>query len=416
MIQKVRYGNLLLLLLLYLAATGCGTNPVSHQRRELPRALTAQEMELIDSDNLFGLNLFRAVSEAEGDTNIFISPLSVSMALGMTLNGADGETYTAMRETLELSGLTEDEINQAYRSLIDLLRNLDPKVVFEIANSIWYRNTFDISPTFVDVNRVYFDAVVSALDFSDPGAADIINAWVEEKTHGLIDSIVDPPIDPSVVMYLINAIYFKGYWTYQFDPDDTRDGDFTLIDGSTKQVPMMTLSNVSLPYYRGDNFQAIDLAYGDSCYSMTILMPDPGQNLDSFIAGLDQSTWDALLANISHSRLDLFQMPKFKLEYKIKLNDVLKALGMQNAFDPGGADFSRMRAVPAPGLYISRVMHKTFIEVDEEGTEAAAVTSVEIREISAGAQMQVNRPFIYAIRERYSGSILFIGKMMDPAA
>ncbi|MCK4351057.1 MAG: serpin family protein, partial [Candidatus Krumholzibacteria bacterium] len=152
-----------LLLLFWFAATGCSDNPVSHQRSELPRALTPQEISLIDSGNLFGLNLFTAINAVEGDNNLFISPLSVSMALGMTLNGAGGETYCAMKQTLELAGLSEDEINQSYRSLIDLLVNLDPKVVFQIANSIWYRDTFPIAQAFIDLNQQFFDAEVTGL-------------------------------------------------------------------------------------------------------------------------------------------------------------------------------------------------------------------------------------------------------------
>ncbi len=404
-------------LLLAFLVVGCSGNPVSHRRSELPRALTAQEMQLIDADNLFGLKLFMAVSAAAGDTNVFISPLSVSMALGMTLNGADGQTYDAMRETLELAGLTEDEINQSYQSLIALLTNLDPEVVFQIANSIWYRDTFPIRQSFVDVNRQYFSAEVQGLDFDDPGAADIINAWVHEKTNGKIDEIVDKPIDWNTVMFLINAIYFKGDWTYQFDPNDTEDEDFTLLDGTTKQVPMMFMQDVSLPYFENEDFQAVDLAYGDSLFSMTIILPHDGTDIDSIIEGLNTNQWEEWIGQFHHTSLESFGMPKFKLEYEIKLNDVLKALGMEVAFDQNLADFSRMyhNEQVGPNLFISKVKHKTFIEVNEEGTEAAAVTSVEMAYTSIGPYMIVNRPFIFAIRERFSGTILFIGKIVDPA-
>ncbi len=396
---------------------GCGSSPTRPVRPSLPRSLSEQEVALIASDNSFGIKLFSAVSAAEGATNIFISPLSVSMALGMTLNGAAGETYTAMHETLELAGLTEEEINQAYRSLIDLLTNLDPKVVFEIANSIWYRDTFPIEQSFVDVNQTYFDAEVRGLDFSLPEAADIINAWVDGQTQGRITEIVDSPIDAVTMMYLINAIYFKGDWTYRFKESATEDRPFTLADGSTRQVPMMFLEDVTLAEGNGENYQAVDLAYGDSLFTMTIIVPDAGMDIEAFIADFDSDEWARLSGAWRREKFGLFGMPKFTLEYEIRLNDVLKALGMEIAFDDYLADFTRMYVEEdQPNLFISEVKHKTFINVDEKGTEAAAVTSVEVGYRSGPESMIVDRPFLFIIRERFTGTILFIGKMMDPGA
>jgi len=406
--------RILAALCLTILLTSCGGSPTDPGRRTLPRTLSEQELSLIASDNIFGLNLFRAIAAAEGDTNIFISPLSVAMALGMTLNGAAGETYTAMKETLELTGLTEEEINQAYRSLMDLLTDLDPKVVFEIANSIWYREGFGISPTFVDLNRTYFDAVVQALDFSTPGAAGIINQWVDNATHGRIEEIVADPISADIVMFLINAIYFKGFWTWQFDPDDTVERPFHVPGGGTPDVPMMTMSDVTLPYYDGDWFKAVDLAYGDSCYSMTIILPDYGLEIGDYVPELDRAMWEEIVTGLRDRELDTFRMPKFKLEYEIEMNNVLSALGMGIAFEPGLADFSRMRNDQISNLFISKVKHKTFIEVDEEGTEAAAATVVVVSFDGGGPAMIVNRPFIYIIRERHSGTILFIGMVTDP--
>jgi serpin B len=217
--------------------------------------------------------------------------------------------------------------------------------------------------------------------------------------------------------FLINAIYFKGDWTYQFDPNDTKDEDFTLLDGSTKQVPMMNMQDVSFPYYANEDFQAVDLAYGDSLFSMTIILPRDGTDIDTIIEGLNTNQWEEWIGQFHHTSLESFRMPKFKLEYEIKLNDVLTALGMGIAFNDALADFSRMYHKEQVGLnlFISEVKHKTFIEVNEEGTEAAAVTSVEMAYTSVGPYMIVNRPFIFAIRERFSGTILFIGKIVDPA-
>ena len=230
-----------LLLLISIAVSACTSGPTEPGEPVLPRVLTSQEEGLITSGNLFGLSLFRAVSAAEGDQNVFISPLSVSMALGMTLNGAEGATRTAMEETLELAGLTEAEINAAYRSLIDLLTGLDPKVVFEIANSIWYREGLPIDPAFVGLNETFFDAVVRELDFSSPEAVPTINGWVDEKTHGKIEEILSGPIDPLVVMYLINAIYFNGDWTWRFDADLTADRPFYLSGGGSVDISLVSV-------------------------------------------------------------------------------------------------------------------------------------------------------------------------------
>jgi serpin B len=376
------------------------------------RDLTYSEVELKESSNQFGLKLFGKIVETEQDKNIFISPLSVSMALGMTYNGAAGTTLEAMHETLEYGDLTIQEVNESYRSLIELLTELDPKVIFDIANSIWYREGFPVENDFLTTNQDYFDAVVRALDFSSDDAADIINAWVNENTNGKIEKIVDKPIDPLTVMFLINAIYFKGTWTYEFDEENTTDDIFYLPDGSEKECKMMS-HKCDHNYFENEQFQAIDLPYGDAGFSMTILLPKPKVNIDSLIVQMNNETWNSWLGSFSEQEVNLY-LPKFNLEYEISLNDVLSALGMSIAFDPGRADFTKINS--AGNLYISNVKHKTFVKVNEEGTEAAAVTSVEISLTSIGNDitMRINRPFVFAIRENHSGTILFIGKIVEP--
>lgn len=382
------------------------------EQQSVVRALTTSEAGLVDADNEFGLKLFRAVSEDEGDENLFISPLSISMALGMTLNGADGETYAAMQKTLELNGLSESEINASYRSLIDLLRDLDPEVVFEIANSIWHREGFSVEADFLDVNRQSFDSEVRELDFSDPEAPGVINGWVAEKTRGKIEEIVEQ-IDPLTMMYLINAIYFKGTWTYEFDPEATRSRPFTGMNGTQNDVPMME-QETDLGYFETEIFQAVDLPYGDSLYSMTVILPRHGRQLDAVIESLDQKIWNEWTGRFRSTGVSL-RLPRFKLEYEVTLNDVLSSLGMEIAFNPYEADFTRINP-NQEDLYISNVKHKTFVEVDEEGTEAAAVTSVEVSVTSAGGgavPVHVDRPFVFAIREQHSGTILFVGKVVN---
>lgn len=396
----------------------CSNQPVDPPDNP-PRELTAAEKHVVESDNKFGLKLFREIVKQDEDSNVFISPLSISMALGMTYNGAEGATEEAMRNVLELAGLTEQEINESYRSLIDLLTQLDPQVIFEIANSIWCREGFPVKEEFININQTYFDAEVATLDFNKPDASKTINGWVDEKTHGKITKIVPDEIDPETVMFLINAIYFKGTWTCEFDEEDTREDWFTLPDSSQIRCQMMRQEN-EFSYFENDLFQAIDLPYGNEKFSMTIFLPKPEVDIDSLISQFNQENWGNWLGSFASDSGKLY-FPKFTLEYKIKLNDVLTALGMGIAFDGSRADFSGIADLTQlPGnLYITKVLHKTFIEVNEEGTEAAAVTSVEIGITAlppSGFVMRVNRPFVFAIRESHSQTILFMGKIVEPVS
>ncbi|MDH3456380.1 MAG: serpin family protein [Gemmatimonadota bacterium] len=398
-------------ILVGVALAACGEfGPIE----SLPRELSVAETKLVEADNRFALKLFREVNlQSDPGTNVFISPLSVGMALGMTYNGAAGTTRDAMQQALELQGMTIDEVNEAYQSLILLLRELDPSVDFLLANSIWYHEDAAIVPAFLDVTQRYFDAQVTALDFSDPGAADVINAWVNTQTQGRIPDIVTAPIDPELIMYLINAIYFKGAWTYQFDADLTTSRAFTLADGSQTSVPTMTHEDeIPVGVYLGESFTVADLSYGAEAWSMTIVVPRDPTTIDDLASALTQATWNGWVASLDSTESHVL-LPKFTLEYEIELNDVLKALGMEIAFDPFQADFSNLYAGPW-NAYISEVKHKTFVEVNEEGTEAAAATSVGIGVTSAPRMVLVDRPFLFAIRENLSGTILFMGKIVDP--
>jgi serpin B len=375
------------------------------------RDLTPAEISLKESSNEFGFKVFRELVTIDANKNIFISPLSMSMALGMTYNGAAGETKTAMHSTLGYGDLSDDEINESYKSLIELLTQLDPKVIFNIANSIWYRQELSVLQDFINTNKEYFDAAVRALDFNSEEAADVINNWVNEKTKGKIKEIVDKPIDPLTVMFLINAIYFKGTWTYEFDKGNTREDIFYLPDGTTTQCKMMNQTG-NFKYFSSEKFQAIDLPYGDGYFSMTIFLPEPETDIDSLIHQLNNDNWNLWVSNLSKQEVMLY-FPKFEIEYEKELKDVLSILGMEIAFDPDSADFSRINP-DRDDLHIDKVKHKTYVKVNEEGTEAAAATSVGAALTSAGTIMKVNRPFIFAIRENNSGTILFMGKIVEP--
>lgn len=379
-----------------------------------PRPLSSAEKQTVRSGNDFGLKLFRAVHAAnEEKPNVILSPPSVSMALGMTLNGAEGKTRTAMEETLERNDLSPAEINDAYRSLIDLLLGLDSSVQMKIPNSIWHRNTFSVEQPFLETNREHFDATIEALDFSSPSAVDRINEWVATSTEGTIDEIIQGPIPRVTMMYLINAVYFKGNWRQKFDPDETKPAPFHLPDGSTTEVDMMKIEEPTFPMSRTDRFTAVDLAYGDSLYTMTILLPKEDVSVDSVAENLDKQSWKRVTTDLAPQRLSSFEMPKFTLRYKTELKQALQSLGMGVAFDPQRANFDAINP-DVKDLHVDAVKHKTFLKVNEEGTEASAATSVSIGITSAPPSIRVDRPFAFVLRERHSGTILFIGSVTNP--
>ena len=380
---------------------------------ELPRTLSTGEQHVISASNAFGFSLLRELDRTRADSNIFMSPLSASMALGMTMNGAEGETFDQMRQALAFGSASREEINASYRSLIELLRALDPKVDFRIANSIWYRATFPFEPAFLDEARQYFDARVAGLDFNAPSAVPTINDWVSSATNGKIKDIVEGPIDADVVMYLINAIYFNGSWTARFEKNQTRPDQFTTIDGTTAPIEMMKKTDTLLVAQTAD-MQVVELPYGGGAYAMTILLPRQGKSIGDVLSSLSPETWASALAFATAGEVELY-LPKFKLRWEAKLNDQLQALGMELPFQGGLADFTRM-SPEGDRLYINTVKQKSYVDVHEEGTEAAAVTSVEIKVVCACGPnvIRVDRPFVFAIRERLSGTILFMGKIVRP--
>ncbi|MBM4169626.1 MAG: serpin family protein [Ignavibacteria bacterium] len=390
----------------HMSCSDRGTEPIPQEMREL----TLAEKKLTQSNSKFWLKIFKEMNKEEQRKNIFISPLSISTALGMTLNGAQGTTYDSMVATLEFQNLSLEEINQGSKSLTELLTGVDPGVTMNIANSIWSRLGFAVEEPFINTNKTFFNAQVATLDFSKPSAVETINSWVKTQTKGKIPTILDEPIPEEIVMYLINAIYFKGKWTTQFDPKETRDGEFTLLSGSKVPCKLMTM-NTKFRYHQTENYQAIDLPYGAGYFSMSLILPSPGMDIDAFVTGLEPGEWDSIVKGFREIQLHL-SLPRFKLEYKNSLKESLTALGMGIAFDKLRADF---RGINKRGeLFISQADHKAFVEVNEEGTEAAAVTSIGIGIVSLPPTMVVDRPFVFLIRERTSGAILFVGKVVDP--
>jgi len=372
--------------------------------------LHSVDEEVISANTLFGFNLFSELVREDAGKNVFISPLSISIALGMTYNGAAGKTQEAMAKALELKGMKLEDINPGYAGLMKDLKSSDPRVELLIANSLWARREVKFEPDFLKRNKEFYKARITTLDFADPGSPGVINKWVSENTKGEIKKIVEQ-IDPQTVMFLINAIYFRGKWSCEFDKSRTKDDIFYLLDGTEKSVPMMSQSG-RYQYYRGKGFQAVSLPYGDGRMSMYIFLPDEGSSLSDFLAGLNRENWGKWLPLFHYMEGDI-RLPRFKLEYEKSLNNALESLGMGIAFDPGKADF---RGMSDTTLYIQSVLHKAVVEVNEEGTVAAAVTSVMMGITSVPERFTfiVNRPFFFAIHDNQTNSLLFMGAVVKP--
>jgi len=295
--------------------------------------------------------------------------------------------------------------------LMEMEINLDPNVIFNIANSIWYKQEFSVKQGFIDTCKKYFDAEVSGLDFSSSEAINTINNWVDEHTNGKIKKIVEN-ISSDDVMFLINAIYFKGVWEYTFQESLTKDDTFRLADGINFPCKMMS-QKAKYSYLENEIFQSIELKYGNGWFSMIIFLPKDGIDIDTLIGKFTEENWENWMNSFKEETINLF-LPKFEIKYGNLLNNALKQMGMEIAFDDMRADFSNISDIL---IFISRVKHKTYIKVDEQGTEAAAVTSVEME---VGSQvpaewpvMRIDHPFIFAIRENHSNAILFIGRVMQ---
>jgi serpin B len=378
--------------------------------------LDEKSAQIIEADNAFGLDFFQKVNLESEEENLMVSPLSVSLALAMTYNGANGQTKKAMEETLKLSGLSTDEINQSYQFLVDALLNVDKEVLIDIANAIFYKESFMVENDFISTNQTYYDAQVSALDFSSPDAKDIINGWVADQTNDLIKEIIDQ-VSGDHVMFLINAIYFKGTWKYEFDKNGTHVLDFKKSEAATIQVPMMNHEGTHL-YSSNNLFQAVKLPYGNEHYYMVVLLPTDGGTVEGLINELSMSNWETWMENFSKQSKVNITIPRFKFEYEIKLNGILEDMGMGIAFKSGLADFTKINK--GGNLNIDEVKHKTFVDVNETGTEAAAVTSVGMVNTSVGGSeasvinFKADRPFVFAIIEADTEAILFLGKVSNP--
>lgn len=401
---------------LFLLVAGCSrdmapVSPPDDIQRGPARELTSLEKSLVQSSNDFGMRLFQETSLAAADKNIFISPLSVTLALAMTYNGAAQATETEMRNVLGFPEMTRQELNISLAGLSSLLTGLDKKVNLQIANSIWYRMGLPIENDFVQRNQDFYDAQVRALDFNSALAPKTINDWISDKTQGRIQDVVKS-IDADLMLFLINAIYFKGTWTFEFLPKDTRDDLFYRTPENPLPCKMMAQST-DLAYYENDLVQMVDLPYGDGQFAMAIILPKT--TVTEVANAFTATNWQTWHNSMTNEPITL-HLPKFKMNYDVLMNPMLQNMGMKLAFDPNQADFSDIcKTLP---LFISYVQHVSFVQVDEEGTEAAAVTVVGVGTTSAGGSnhrmVRVDKPFIFVIHDHHSHTALFIGKIFAP--
>jgi len=381
----------------------------------VPILLTEKQKEVVDQSNEFAFNIFRQiVSNKKSEGNIMISPFSISSALSMTLNGASGETFNEMEQALSLNGKTIGEINDAYLKLVSEMVPVDERVTLDVANSVWVEKTFSVKEGFMQALEAYFDAEAKSFDINDPVASvEAINSWIAGKTNDKIKDMLSG-LDDRTRLLLINAVYFNGKWKEKFDSGKTTDRPFHLSSGTSVNVPTMT-NKITLSSFHKNSATVVDLPYGQGNYTMIIALPDEGTTPAGLASSLDAATWQEWQASLENAGGEYqIYLPKFKYEYQRSLVTDLQNLGMKLAFTDI-ADFSNMAD---PGLKITDVLHKTFIATDEAGTEAAAATVVIVGTTSVGPSpvIEINRPFLYFIREIYTGTIVFMGIVEDPSA
>jgi serpin B len=384
--------------------------------------MSSQPVDVAPADNTFGFRLLNAVQKTVPSANVVLSPVSAALNLSMVLNGAEGQTKQEILSALALDGMDLQSINTANAELIKIIRTPAQSVTLSVADSLWADSRrARLRPDYVKQLQSSYDAETADLDFSAPNAAQRINGWAAQETHGKIPKVIDR-IDPAERLLLLNAVYFKGEWSHKFDKDKTQQRDFTLEGGATKQVARMAQSG-RFGYFETAQMQAIRLPFGAAELVMEILLPAKSSSLGALEAQLTGEHWREWQSQYA-PRPGTIELPRFELKSAYRLNEPLQALGIHRAFNPSRAQLTRMfSADPAHpdvgGLSISSVLQSTYWKVDEEGSEAAAVTTTGVRATAVARpeqpfQMIVDRPFFCAIQDQRSGAVLFVGAIYDP--
>lgn len=399
-----------------LVCTGCGTEDDPESRLVGNRVdFGAEDYKIMTTaNNVLGFNLLDHV-EPDESGNTFISPSSFFMAMLMVYNGADGVTKKEIGSALQLEGMDLDELNKANASLLDMLDKDTDHIQIQIANSIWVDDSFKLQDAYQKLNKDYLHADVNSIDVSDEASADKINGWVKDATDDTIANIIDPPLNKDMAALLLNGIYFKGDWTYPFNPDETEGHPFFPGSGKESEVEMMTLHEDDLAYMENDTFQAVSLPYGEGEMSMNIFLPKDDDGLKTFKKDITNDEWVEWM-NEFREQEGTIQLPKFELEFETTLNDQVEKLGIKTALTKE-ADFSNMIKEDNP-IKLSKIKQKTFLNVDETGTEAAGATSAEMETTSASIDepfnMTVDKPFFMAITGDEMNIILFMGIINRP--
>jgi serine protease inhibitor len=398
--------------------SGCGGDASTKPPKETTQPVRISP-ETYAANTQFALTMLQQLDDASAGENLCFSPLSLALALSMTLNGAEGETYDAIAKTLGYTEQKLDAINAQARALARLLNPADKSITVRMANGLWVQQGFPLKPDFLRALLTHYETRTETVDFRNAeAAANAINTWVKEQTQGLIEKLFQASdFDAQTRLALVNTLYFEGAWQYPFPKDATQDAPFYLESGATKQVPMMRLSE-RLPYLRGEGFEVVALPYGEGDYRFYLFLPDKGRTVADLRKQLTSENWGKWLGAFRVVQGSL-QMPRFKIEAKYDLKPPLSALGMGVAFDPDRADFSRIADVSPERLFIQKAIQKAVVEVDEEGTKAAAATGIMVGVTSVPVDqfnMVVDRPFLFAIVHQPTGVVLFLGVVRQPGA
>ncbi|MFH1652945.1 MAG: serpin family protein [Pseudomonadota bacterium] len=413
---------LVLIVVLMIALSGCNKgSSATDDKKDNDNNINSDESafsldkNFVDANNTFALDFFKEMVGMEPDINLFISPASISFLMAMVYNGASDKTKDEMASALKFEDMSLDKLNEQFRYLAASIDNVDPKIELDVANSGWVNDKTDemINADFVEMNKKYYDAKFETLPFSDPKSLETINAWVEDETKGKIKNLLSELSDNSLLI-LINTLYFKATWKDLFDKEMTEQQSFHVTNDTKKSVPMMYQKN-EYHHLKGDNFLAVKLPYTNDKLSMILILPNEGIMIDDFVKGITIDDWKKWMTSFTYGDVRL-SFPRFTMDYKKKLKDVLEKMGVQLAF----SDYATFPGICSKfPLMINDVIHQTYVDVNEEGTEAAAATAVDIVPVMAPSENDIfvftaDRPFIFVIQDERSNAILFMGKMMDP--
>lgn len=395
-------------------SSGCslgGKEKVKNKYTIQAKELSSSVEKIAEANNKLALKFFDEMIKSHKKENIIISPLSLNTVLALTQNGAAEKTKEEILKALEMQSLDDSTINEGYKNIIAHYNSLK-SIETKLGNSLWMNKGLQINENFKNTGKNYYEAEINTVDFTKNSATQTINKWISNQTSGKIKKIVDK-FDSDTVMTLINTVYFKGKWSKPFTKSNTSKQEFTSSDGAKQEVDMMK-ELMEADYYKGESFEAVRLPYEDKNFGMYVFLPNKESNIDELLKNMNYINWSKWLNEFKSKQVQV-QLPKFKVEFEEKLNDMLMTFGMQSAFTDK-ANFTKMS--DNHKLYIDLVKQKCYIDVNEEGTEAAAVTAVAIKETSAlidkPIEFRADRPFIYAIEDKKTGMLLFMGKVEKP--